>query len=71
MSARILTLPDDEEFLRKKAEPVTDFNAHRALVDKMQFAMTGTGVGLAAPQVGESFRIIMIDEGIPYKGRQA
>ncbi len=49
--------------LRKKAEAVRDFDRHVAafvaeLTERMR---TSDGVGLAAPQVGESVRIAVVD----------
>ncbi|HYF95709.1 MAG TPA: peptide deformylase [Symbiobacteriaceae bacterium] len=51
------------EVLRKKAKPVTKVNASiRQLLDDMAETMyEAPGVGLAAPQVGVSKRIIVID----------
>jgi peptide deformylase len=51
------------EVLRKKAKPVTKVNAAiRQLLDDMADTMyKAPGVGLAAPQVGVSKRIIVID----------
>ena len=57
----ILRYPDER--LRIKAEPVTVFDdALRQLVDDMAETMyAAPGVGLAAPQVGESLRIFIVD----------
>ena len=51
------------EVLRKKARPVTKINASvRKLLDDMTETMyAAPGVGLAAPQVGVSKRIIVVD----------
>ncbi|MDF2628887.1 MAG: polypeptide deformylase [Symbiobacteriaceae bacterium] len=51
------------EVLRKKAKPVTKVNAAiRQLLDDMADTMyAAPGVGLAAPQVGVSKRVIVID----------
>lgn len=51
------------EVLRKKAKPVTKVNASiRQLLDDMAETMyEAPGVGLAAPQVGVSKRVIVID----------
>jgi len=51
------------EVLRKKAKPVTKINAAvRKLLDDMTETMyAAPGVGLAAPQVGISKRIIVVD----------
>ncbi|MEW8978212.1 MAG: peptide deformylase [Symbiobacterium sp.] len=54
---------DPAEVLRKKAKPVTKINASiRKLLDDMTETMyAAPGVGLAAPQVGVSKRIIVVD----------
>lgn len=51
--------------LRQKARPVRHFNrALRDLLDRMRATMyAADGVGLAAPQVGVSKRVIVIDVG--------
>jgi peptide deformylase len=62
MSIRpIVTLPDP--ILRRKARPVTRFDADlQALVDDMIETMRqAPGVGLAAPQVGVSERVIVVE----------
>jgi peptide deformylase len=57
----ILHYPDKR--LRNKAEPVREVTPEiRALVDDMAETMyAAPGVGLAAPQIGESVRIFVID----------
>lgn len=57
----IKTFPD--KVLRKKAVPVTEFNGELSeLLDNMIETMhSSIGVGLAAPQVGVSKRILVID----------
>lgn len=57
----ILHYPDKR--LRQKAEPVTEITPEiRALVDDMLETMyAAPGVGLAAPQIGVSKRIFVID----------
>lgn len=59
----IKTFPD--EVLRKKAEPVVDFTDDlRSLVDDMVETMrVAPGVGLAAPQIGISKRLIVVEFG--------
>jgi len=54
---------DPADVLRKKAKPVTKINANiRKLLDDMAETMyAAPGVGLAAPQVGVSKRIVVID----------
>jgi peptide deformylase len=49
--------------LKKKAEAVKEVTAdHRKLMDDMLETMYATdGIGLAAPQVGESVRILVLD----------
>lgn len=56
---------DDAPVLRQKAKPVRNINAPvRKLLDDMQETMKEAhGVGLAAPQVGTSKRIIVVDAG--------
>jgi peptide deformylase len=58
---RIVTLPDP--VLRRKAKPVTDFGPEfQTLVDDMIETMrVAPGVGLAAPQVGISDRLIVVE----------
>ncbi len=48
--------------LRRKAKPVTEFNAElKQLADTMLAAMfSAQGIGLAAPQVGEPLRLIIV-----------
>jgi peptide deformylase len=57
----ILTYPNP--ILRKKTEPVTTFNDElKILVKNMADTMyEAPGIGLAAPQVGESLRLVVID----------
>ncbi len=58
---QIVTLPDP--VLRRKARPVTRFDAElQTLVDDMIETMRAApGVGLAAPQVGVSERVIVVE----------
>jgi peptide deformylase len=60
---QVVTLPDP--VLRKKARKVTDFNADlQVLIDDMIETMRAEpGVGLAAPQVGISQRVIVVEYG--------
>jgi peptide deformylase len=70
---QIITLPDP--VLRRKARPVTRFDADlQTLIDDMIETMRDApGVGLAAPQVGVSDRVIVVeygddeDENVPRK----
>ena len=60
----ILIMPDAR--LRQKARPVgeADDDAVRALAPRMLAAMyAAPGIGLAAPQVGELLRLVVIDLG--------
>ncbi len=59
----IVTLPAD--VLRRKARPVKDFNQSlQSLIDDMVETMRAApGVGLAAPQVGVSQRLIVVEFG--------
>jgi len=61
----IYTYP--HSILKKKAKPVTLFNDDlRALCRNMFFTMyQAPGVGLAAPQVGQSIRLLILD--VDYK----
>jgi peptide deformylase len=58
---QIVTLPDP--VLRRKARPVTRFDSDlQALVEDMIETMRAApGVGLAAPQVGASERVIVVE----------
>ena len=58
---QIVTLPD--EVLRKKARPVTKFdNELQILIDNMIETMrAANGVGLAAPQIGQSLQLAVIE----------
>jgi peptide deformylase len=60
---KIVTLPDP--VLRKKARKITDFGPEiQALIDDMVETMReAPGVGLAAPQVGISSRLIVVEYG--------
>ncbi len=59
----IVTLP--QSILRRKAHKVTDFGPEfQVLADDMLETMRqAPGVGLAAPQVGESTRLIVVEYG--------
>jgi peptide deformylase len=61
----IVTLPDP--VLRRKARPVTKFDKNlQALIDDMIDTMRDApGVGLAAPQVGISERVIVVEYAEP------
>ena len=55
-----------DPILRKKAKPVTVFDKKlKAFLDEMtETMMEFDGLGLAAPQVGDSRRIVVIDTTI-------
>jgi peptide deformylase len=59
----VVTIPD--EVLRRKARKVTDFGHDlQELIDDMVETMReAPGVGLAAPQVDESLRVIVVEFG--------
>ncbi|MFD0671817.1 peptide deformylase [Cohnella sp. GCM10027633] len=64
MSIRfIVKHPDD--VLREQAKEVTKFNAnlHKLLDDMADTMYEADGVGLAAPQIGISKRVIVVDVG--------
>jgi peptide deformylase len=67
----IITLPDP--VLRRKARKVTDFGpALQTLIDDMVETMRAApGVGLAAPQVGVSLRVIVVEYGDPAEDGKA
>jgi len=56
-----------EPVLRLKAQPVTAFDEGlRTLVADMAETMyDAPGIGLAAPQIGQSLRVIVVDTSIP------
>jgi peptide deformylase len=58
---RIVTLPDP--VLKRKARTVTQFdkNLHALLDDMLETMREAPGVGLAAPQIGLSERIIVVE----------
>ncbi|WP_027090953.1 peptide deformylase [Cohnella thermotolerans] len=62
MSIRIIVKHPDE-VLRERAKEVTKFNAnlHKLLDDMAETMYDADGVGLAAPQVGISKRVIVVD----------
>ena len=57
----ILTFPNP--VLRQKAEEVTEFNddLNTLIIDMVETMYDAPGVGLAAPQIGESIRLIVVD----------
>ncbi|SFS50966.1 peptide deformylase [Marininema halotolerans] len=60
---KIVKVPDP--ILKEKASEVTKFNArlHKLLDDMAETMYDAPGVGLAAPQVGISKRVIVLDDG--------
>ena len=58
---KIVTLPDP--VLRRKAHAVTKFdkNLHTLIDDMVDTMREAPGVGLAAPQIGLSERIIVVE----------
>lgn len=58
---RIVTLPDP--VLKRKARPVTKFDKdlHTLIGDMVETMRAAPGVGLAAPQIGLSERIIVVE----------
>lgn len=60
---RVVTVHDDDPVLRTKAEAVSRVSGRiRRLMDDMVATMReAPGVGLAAPQVGESLRVIVVE----------
>ncbi|NLJ73125.1 MAG: peptide deformylase [Syntrophomonadaceae bacterium] len=63
---KIVAVP--EKVLRQKAKPVTKINAGvLRLLDNMKDTMYAyDGLGLAAPQIGVSKRVVVIDDGEKY-----
>lgn len=55
----------EDEVLREKARPVGTINAsvHRLLDNLRDTMYSNKGVGLAAPQIGVSKRVIVVDAG--------
>ena len=62
---KVLTIPDDNDFLRKKSSDVTmiDDRILTLLDDMKETLYAENGVGLAAPQVGILRRVVVIDVG--------
>ncbi|KLN96502.1 peptide deformylase [Moellerella wisconsensis] len=58
---QIIEIPDER--LRVKFTPVQDVNSVQTLIDDMLDTLYGTdtGVGLAAPQVGDQHAVVVID----------
>lgn len=62
MILKMVRFPD--EFLRKKTHPVEEFNEelHTLLDNMFETMYEENGVGLAAPQVGKSLRLYILDD---------
>ncbi len=62
---KLLTIPEDNEFLRKKSREVTVIDDRiLTLLDDMKDTLYAeNGVGLAAPQIGVLRRVVVIDIG--------
>ena len=60
---QILTIPEDNEFLRKKSREVEKIDERiLTLLDDMAETMyDANGVGLAAPQIGVLRRVVVVD----------
>ncbi|MEO8065689.1 MAG: peptide deformylase [Candidatus Doudnabacteria bacterium] len=58
---KIVTIPDP--ILTRKTEAVKDFNPalNKLVTDMIQACKTANGIGLAAPQIGKSIRLCIID----------
>ncbi|MEI7027203.1 peptide deformylase [Paenibacillus sp. y28] len=65
-----LIVKDPDAVLREVAQPVTKFNRnlHKLLDDMADTMYEAEGVGLAAPQVGISKRVIVVDCGDEHGG---
>ena len=61
MILKIVKYPDP--ILARPGEPVTEFNEElrQLIADMFESMYAGQGIGLAAPQVGVSKRIVVID----------
>lgn len=61
---------EDDPILRTPTKEVTQFDKHlKDLVDVMQKIMKDSGgIGIAAPQVGSSYKVIYIDIPEEFKG---
>jgi peptide deformylase len=61
MILKIVKYPDP--ILSRPGEPITDFNAElrKLIADMFETMYAEQGIGLAAPQVGASIRLLVID----------
>ncbi|MBN2618459.1 MAG: peptide deformylase [Spirochaetales bacterium] len=57
-----LGFKEEEAVLRKVAEPVTEFNQQLKdqIKEMIEFMINSNGVGLAAPQIGDSRRLLVV-----------
>lgn len=55
-------VPSDDPLLRRIAAPVENFTGISDLTRDMFTFIDGVGIGLAAPQIGISLRVIVISE---------
>lgn len=60
---RIHTVPGDEQLLRRRCAEVTEFGdgLKQLAADMLETLPVAKGIGLAAPQVGHSVRMVLID----------
>lgn len=67
MSRKLITYP--EKILSQKAVPVEtiDDSIRELVLDMTEIMYENRGIGLAAPQVGESVRVIIVDLSGPEK----
>ena len=57
-----MLVPLDHPALRRKAEPAQIGPSTNALIKKLRKTLKGTtGVGIAAPQIGESIQVFLLD----------
>lgn len=77
---RVHTIPGDEALLRRKADTVETFDAalKQIAADMTETLPVAKGIGLAAPQVGHSIRMVLIDISggqpnapLPWEGQPA
>lgn len=76
---RIHTIPGDEAFLRRVCRPVTEYGPELRQIaeDMLETLPVAKGIGLAAPQVGHSICMVLIDLSggepnapLPWEGRR-
>ncbi len=71
MKLEVLQYPDP--FLKRKAEPVAEItdDIRRLAADMVETMYAEDGIGLAAPQVGQGIRMVVIDLSGPSKREAA